>query len=408
MDVETIKDNCNFSTNKNEKIKAILKQCLMISLDCEERELDLQKSFLTMGINSVKTIEFVDLLNERLSLNIGVEVLFDYENIEELSIYLVNLLEKKGMDIGEDQNNASNETIEERIRKIIKKHIDCELKEDSSFYNMGISSVSMVDISDALTKEFEFYVGVNVFFDYETISELVTYIKSNIKDVSLEEREIKQVEINQEDIAVVGLSGRFPGASNVQEFWNNLCNSYCGIKDISREGWNEAEYYDSDGSNNTAIVKKAGLLGRIDEFDPLFFNISPKEAEQMDPQQRIFLEEAFHALEDSGYAPGRLAGEKVGVYVGVRNSDYKEKYLINNDISSQVFLGNDTSILASRLSYFLNLKGASMAVDTACSSSLVAIHLACESIKRGEMDMALAGGVFVMCLRNFRLILAMN
>lgn len=401
MDVETIKDNCNFSTNKNEKIKAILKQCLMISLDCEERELDLQKSFLTMGINSVKTIEFVDLLNERLSLNIGVEVLFDYENIEELSIYLVNLLEKKGMDIGEDQNNASNETIEERIRKIIKKHIDCELKEDSSFYNMGISSVSMVDISDALTKEFEFYVGVNVFFDYETISELVTYIKSNIKDVSLEEREIKQVEINQEDIAVVGLSGRFPGASNVQEFWNNLCNSYCGIKDISREGWNEAEYYDSDGSNNTAIVKKAGLLGRIDEFDPLFFNISPKEAEQMDPQQRIFLEEAFHALEDSGYAPGRLAGEKVGVYVGVRNSDYKEKYLINNDISSQVFLGNDTSILASRLSYFLNLKGASMAVDTACSSSLVAIHLACESIKRGEMDMALAGGVFVMTSPQF-------
>lgn len=401
MYVETIKDNCNFSTQKNEKIKAILKQCLMISLDCEEKELDLQKSFLTMGINSVKTVELVDLLNERLSLNIGVEVLFDYENIEELSKYLVDLLEQKGMNFGEEQNHASNETIEERIQKIIENYIDCEVKEDISFYNMSISSVSMVDISDALTKEFGFNIGVNVFFDYESISELATYIKSNIKDVTPEERKVKQVEISHEDIAVVGMSGRFPGASNIQEFWNNLCDSYCGIEDISREGWNEAEYYDSDGSNNTAIVKKAGLLDRIDEFDPLFFNISPKEAEQMDPQQRIFLEEAFHALEDSGYAPGRLAGEKVGVYVGVRNSDYKEKYLINNDISSQVFLGNDSSILASRLSYFLNLKGASMAVDTACSSSLVAIHLACESIKRGEMDMALAGGVFVMTSPQF-------
>ena len=122
----------------------------------------------------------------------------------------------------------------------------------------------------------------------------------------------------------------------------------------------------------------------------------------MDPQQRLFLQEAYKALEDAGCSGKVVSARKVGVYVGVRNSDYLMGTVqAGEDVTSHQFLGNDSSILASRLSYHLNLKGPSLAVDTACSSSLVAVHLACESLENGQCEMVLAGGVFVMSTPQF-------
>src|SRR5439155_3715722 len=127
------------------------------------------------------------------------------------------------------------------------------------------------------------------------------------------------------------------------------------------------------------------------------------EAARMDPQQRLFLEEAYKAFEDAGYCAEQLSDKRVGVFVGARASDYQEQVLHHRDsasrlseMDSHLFLGNDMAILAARISYFLNCKGPSLTIDTASSSSLVAIHLACESIRTGESEMALAGGVFVM------------
>jgi len=148
------------------------------------------------------------------------------------------------------------------------------------------------------------------------------------------------------------------------------------------------------------------MLEQIDQFDPLFFGISPLEAARMDPQQRIFLEDAYRVFEDAGYCAEQLAEKKVGVFVGARAGDYKEQVLRRESgsaLNAHLFLGNDMAVLAARVSYFFNLAGPSVTIDTASSSSLVAIHLACESIHSGESAMALAGGVFVMSSPEYTL-----
>jgi polyketide synthase PksN len=211
------------------------------------------------------------------------------------------------------------------------------------------------------------------------------------------------------DIAIIGLSGRFAGSANLEAFWDHLQEGHSCIEEIKRKGWEASTHSGPDsGRSYTSQVEWGGMLQNIDQFDPLFFNISPLEAAKMDPQQRLFLEDAYKAFEDAGYSAEQLSAKKVGVFVGARSSDYKEQALRGNvgQIDAHLFLGNDMAILAARISYFLNLKGPSLTIDTASSSSLVAIHLACESIHTGESEMALAGGVFVMSSPEYALMAA--
>ncbi|MCG6895376.1 MAG: SDR family NAD(P)-dependent oxidoreductase, partial [Desulfobacteraceae bacterium] len=211
------------------------------------------------------------------------------------------------------------------------------------------------------------------------------------------------------DIAVVGVAGRFPKAPDARSFWDNIAASRCAVTEVPGDRWSMAAHYDPDPDNRkTTHCPWGGFLDSIDRFDPLFFNLSGKEAEMMDPQQRLFLEVCWAALEDAGYAQTSVSEKRCGVYVGVGRGDYQ--FLMDQagvDPEAHAFWGNADSILAARISYFLNLKGPSMAVDTACSSSLVAIHLACQSLLSGECDMALAGGVFACTTPRFH-ILASN
>ena len=183
------------------------------------------------------------------------------------------------------------------------------------------------------------------------------------------------------DVAVVGLSGRYPRSNNLKEFWLNLSNGVNCITEIPRDRWNWEKYYDPEkGKSGKIYTRWGGFIEGIDLFDPLFFKISPKEAKRMDPQERIFLESCYHAIEDAGYTPENLgAAEKIGVFVGVMNSRYTPQPV--------------HSSIANRISYLFNFQGPSMAVDTACSASLTAIHVALESLYSGESTCAIAGGV---------------
>jgi amino acid adenylation domain-containing protein/thioester reductase-like protein len=204
-------------------------------------------------------------------------------------------------------------------------------------------------------------------------------------------------------IAIIGMSGKFPDANDVNEYWDNLSRGKDSVKEIPETRWSLNDFYDSDaGVPNRSYSKWGGFLSDIDQFDPFFFNISPKEAELMDPQQRLFLQEAYGALEDAGYLPKNVANKKCGVFVGCNSGDYLAK-LEENQVLPEGYsvLGNMSSILAARISYFLNLKGPSVAIDTACSSSLVAINLACESIRSGTSELALAGGVMMYITTGF-------
>lgn len=200
-------------------------------------------------------------------------------------------------------------------------------------------------------------------------------------------------------IAIVGIGCRFPGASSSPEkFWDMLVNETDAITNVPSDRWDNRRFYDENENRPGKIrAKQAGFLKeKIEDFDPLFFRISPVAAESMDPQERILLEVTYEALEDAGMPLESLKGSDTGVFMGGFTFD---NYLIksSNDnkhlVNSHTALGISLTMLSNRLSYFLDLKGPSITIDTACSSSLVATHYGCQSIWRGESSMALVGGV---------------
>src|SRR5580704_5480067 len=200
-------------------------------------------------------------------------------------------------------------------------------------------------------------------------------------------------------IAIIGLSGRFPDAPNLQAFWRNLEQGVESLVEFSDEELLESGV-PADLLTNPNYVKKGTFLEKADLFDAGFFGYNPREAEIIDPQQRIFLECAWEALEDAGYA-GEPGSHAIGVYAGSTTSSYAYNNLLQNPAvlaaagGYQAMIANDKDYLATRVSYKLNLKGPSLTVQTACSTSLVAVQTACAAILSGQCDIALAGGVSV-------------
>jgi len=194
-------------------------------------------------------------------------------------------------------------------------------------------------------------------------------------------------------VAIIGMSGRYPQAADLDKYWDNLFHGRNSIVEVPRSRWDIDQYYDPDPAHKGKTCSKwLGLMDDIDCFDPLFFRISPYEAVYIDPQQRLFLQESYRSFEDSGYSAGDLDKKKCGVYLGISNGEYAWLLSRNNTLSINA-TGNSNAIAAARIAYHLNLRGPAIAVDTACSSSLVAIHLACQSLLNHETDMALAGGI---------------
>ncbi|QNJ43592.1 SDR family NAD(P)-dependent oxidoreductase [Streptomyces buecherae] len=195
-----------------------------------------------------------------------------------------------------------------------------------------------------------------------------------------------------QDIAVIGVDGRYPGADDLRELWANLASGTDSVTEVPADRWDHTQYFAPEGRTpGKAYAKWGGFLDGVDQFDPLFFNISPGEADFLDPQARLFLQTAWRAVEDAGYTRTALADQTVGVYVGVMYGMYE---LFQGEIKGEpVPVPSSFAAIANRVSYFMNLHGPSMAVDTMCSSSLTTIHLGCESIRRGESDVVIAGGV---------------
>jgi acyl transferase domain-containing protein/NADPH:quinone reductase-like Zn-dependent oxidoreductase len=200
-----------------------------------------------------------------------------------------------------------------------------------------------------------------------------------------------------EPIAVLGMGCRFPGADSPQAFWDLLRDGVDAITEVPADRWDSDSLYDRDPAAPGKVASRwGGFLDRLDRFDAAFFGISPREANQMDPQQRILLEVAWEALESAGQPADRLAGSQTGVFVGVHSHSNDYAWLQFADpgrIDTYTGTGTSHSVIAGRLSYLLDLRGPSVSLDTACSSSLVAVHLASQSLRSGESDLALAGGV---------------
>lgn len=196
-----------------------------------------------------------------------------------------------------------------------------------------------------------------------------------------------------EPIAVIGMAGIFPDADNTDEYWNNLIGRKCSISDIPEERLGKNKGFEKNEINGYHI--RAGFLKNIGGFDAEFFKMIPKDCEYMDPQQRLYIETVYSALEDAGFVIQGDYERSVGVFTGIQHADYKKLLLERNICDSTVALGNEPSMISNRISFIFDFSGPSVSVNTACSSSLAAVHNAVVSLQRRECRLAVAGGVSI-------------
>ncbi|MEU1669891.1 SDR family NAD(P)-dependent oxidoreductase [Streptomyces sparsogenes] len=311
-----------------------------------------------------------------------------------------------------------------------------ELAEDAPFDRLGIDSLMIAKLNRELDRHFE-ALSKTLFFEYATLGELAGYFAEH-HAAELTGGTPEAAPVTPTDapvtptaegaaprppraprrtaraglvvaaepagpadddtaaIAVIGLAGRYPAGDDLDEFWTSLVEGRDAITEIPAERWDSRRWYDPDpAAPGLAHTRWGGFLSDVDRFDPLFFGISPRQAELMDPQERLFLQNAWHVLEDAGYRRSDLAGRPVGVYVGVMYGEYQFQGALDALRGGRPLTGSSYASIANRVSHALDLSGPSMALDTMCSSSLTAIHLACESLRSGESELAIAGGVNV-------------
>ena len=323
------------------------------------------------------------------------------------------------------------DSLVEKTQDYLRKQLSSLLKmpyhridPQAALENYGIDSILAMKLTNHLEKSFG-SLSKTLFFEYQTIAGLTGYFVKAHRAILLEKLGLLHGPSKPEgagqtaiaktrstpairnknrflgaktnylkDIAIIGLGGRYPQAENLQEFWRNLQNGRDCITEIPSERWDHTLYYDPDQSKpGKSYSKWGGFIADVDKFDPLFFNISPKEAALIDPQERLFLETAWQTIEDAGYTKENISGKRVGVFVGVMWGQYElfgaESILRGNTTVSS----SSHASIANRVSYYFDFHGPSIALDTMCSSSLTAIHLACDSLRNGEIEAAIAGGV---------------
>ncbi|HVK54840.1 MAG TPA: beta-ketoacyl synthase N-terminal-like domain-containing protein, partial [Burkholderiales bacterium] len=255
------------------------------------------------------------------------------------------------------------------------------------FATQGLDSLKLVALSGELATWMARPVDPVEMFDYPSIASLAKHLAGAVAETSASSSvDIAIPPPAGEPIAIIGMACRFPGSDNLSRFRDLLFNGRDAISPLPDGRWPDSE-----------MAVEGGFVSDVDLFDPLFFGITPREAEAMDPQQRLLLLTAWHALEDAGLPPDRLAGTRTGVFVGISTHDYLSAQIARSAaLDGHTGTGSAMSVAANRISYLLDLHGPSFVVDTACSSSLVAIHQARNTLRNGECDIAIVAGVNLM------------
>lgn len=276
-----------------------------------------------------------------------------------------------------------------------------EISDDTPMESFGLSSRDAVALSGELEKLLDVRLQATIAYEYPTIEALAKAVLDSTSDSAKAPKKPRpqaraEAAVNPEDrdIAIVGMSGRFPGGDTVAEYWNLLMENRSAVTDRPVGRWSEYANDPVLSQKLEQLNTSGGYLNDIASFDNEFFGVSPVEAINMDPQQRIMLEQAWFALEDASIPAHRLRGEAVGVYLGTSTNDYG--MLISADPSEAhpyAMTGSATSIIPNRISYAFDFRGPSVAVDSACSSTLVAVHEAVRALRDGDIDVALAGGI---------------
>lgn len=315
-------------------------------------------------------------------------------------------------------DSAASAGAQSFLRRLIAERLNLSIDQidpTTGYYELGVTSAVLLE----LVREIESKIGASLsptlLFEYTTIAELSAYLAENhawFGDASASLDPPKTAAsgsastaaptkpIAGEPIAIIGMSGRFAASKNIRELWKNLKAGKSCITEIPASRWDPHLFDELQSPSGKNLSRWGGFVDDADCFDPQFFRISPREADAMDPQERLFLESCWEAMEDAGYTPKTLVTPKgpdkrrlAGVFAGLMHKDYA---LIGSEAQSAgapaPFSPSNASI-ANRVSFFCNFHGPSMVIDTVCSSSLVAVHLALQSIHSGECEVAFAGGV---------------
>ncbi|WP_300239535.1 SDR family NAD(P)-dependent oxidoreductase [Pseudomonas sp.] len=306
------------------------------------------------------------------------------------------------------------------LRELASRPLQAErqsLGEECNLADFGFDSISLAEYAGLLNRHFGLTLTPEVFFSHSTLAKLAAHLLAQHRQAveacylhpvtcgpqaEPEAQPEAQSETQPapltssasasapatEAMAIIGISGRFPGARTTDELWQVLAEGRDMVGEIPPERYDWREHYGDPRENPTKTrCIWMGSVPGIDEFDPLFFEISPREATHLDPRQRLLLQESWNVLEDAGIGPRQLATQRVGMFVGVEEGDFQRL------AGEESLTSSHNGILASRLAYFLNLTGPTMAINTACSSALVALHQAASSLRNQECEMAIAAGV---------------
>jgi acyl transferase domain-containing protein len=339
----------------------------------------------------------------------------------ELPLFEASVMDKK------KRTAALLESLEAKIGSIIAAEAGVpasRVAPQMPFERYGFDSVMALNVVRVLQRSFG-DLSPTLLFEHQTVASLAAYLVQEHEEEALQlvghepakvaEAPVKPLfdtpiqqdqgspnqstsrttPVETEDkIAIVGLSCRLPMAENLDEFWQNLKQARDCVTEVPDDRWDYRLNFDPEkGKAGKSYSKWGAFLENVDCFDAGFFHISPREAERMDPQERLLLEEVWHALEDAALTRRRLADRTVGVYIGVMYSQYQLLEAEEAVKGNFLYLGSSYASIANRISYFFNFQGPSIALDTMCSSSLTALHLACEALRSGAVQVAVAGGV---------------
>ena len=411
---------------------------LSVTLKLDPVQVDPDLAFSDYGIDSILGVAFIERVNARFGLSLNTAIVFEYASVTRLAAYLahawrghlhapvetpapvsVSAVESIGDPAEHHLDELAADDVETFVRDTLRDALSATLKiaaddidPDLAFSDYGIDSILGVNFIHRVNAAFSIELNTAIVFEFASLERLARHLLAaytdRVRDAARPARThaplarvapmitgsvstaqagaslpAQTIAAGTGEIAIIGMSGQFPKAANIEAFWRNLVDGVDGVDELPSHYLDQAVAWSADKRKGFTRCKWGGVLEDRDCFDPLFFSISPKEAESMNPHQRLVMQEGWNALEDAGYDPKRLAGSQTSVFVGAEPAGY-----IGNS-----FTGLSDAIVASRLSYVLDLRGAAFVINTGCSASAVAIHLGCESLRNGESSLVLAGGV---------------
>jgi acyl transferase domain-containing protein/surfactin synthase thioesterase subunit/NAD(P)-dependent dehydrogenase (short-subunit alcohol dehydrogenase family)/aryl carrier-like protein len=384
-------------------IEIDLTQSLATALYMDIEEIDTDKPFMEFGLDSIVGVEWVRAINTRYSLAINATLLYTYPTISTLARQLASELSLGTARINQSVSTQPTGSVEGSARTESKTDLDCDIggattrlpeqhKAENGTQHAGLETASDTYSANPARRPPDIP-------GKSRLDEPASNMPSNSNAREAPQSELSEASFGisaasgDRGIAIIGMSGMYPSAPHLDTYWYNLTIGLNSVDEVPDTRWDKGEFFDpKPGLPGKTYCKWLAALPDIDCFDAQFFNISPAEAEGMDPQQRLFLEQGYKAFQDAGYSSMHLSNRMCGVYLGIMSSEYG-LLLHQRGAHSGSGTGNSAAIAAARIAYYLNLKGPAIPIDTACSSSLVATHLACQALRSGEIEMALAGGV---------------